>query len=96
MYQGHLADGSGIQKHSAGGLYPFVVFAKASNSVISYGVLSPDGTKAICGTCDAAIAHAERLLEARSRPHSTLTPEPQRFGCNLPRRSARRGSQLTA
>lgn len=26
MYQGHMNDGSSIQKHSAGPLYPFVVY----------------------------------------------------------------------
>lgn len=27
-YQGHLADGSSVQKHSAGPLYPFIVFVR--------------------------------------------------------------------
>jgi len=27
-YAGHLGDGSGVQAHSAGGLYPYVIFAK--------------------------------------------------------------------
>jgi hypothetical protein len=26
QYQGHLSDGSSVQKHSAGGIYPFVPF----------------------------------------------------------------------
>ena len=29
-YQGHLSDGSSIQKHSAGGVFPFVLIAKES------------------------------------------------------------------
>jgi hypothetical protein len=96
MYQGHHSDGSGIQNHSVGALYPFVIYAKASNHVISYGVLSPDGTKTLCGSYDKAVARAEVMLAVRSRPHSTLTPEPQRFGFNLARLHGLRGSQPTA
>lgn len=39
MYQGHLSDGSSIQRHSAGPAYPFVVMVKGK----TVGVLHPDG-----------------------------------------------------
>ncbi len=42
-YQGHLNDGSSVQKHSAGGLYPYVIFAKDTPSGLRYGVLCPSG-----------------------------------------------------
>ena len=29
MYAGHLPDGSSVQKHSAGGLYPYVIYLLA-------------------------------------------------------------------
>lgn len=44
-YQGHLSDGSGIQKHSAGGLYPFVLFVKDTPSGLRYGIIDPDGSE---------------------------------------------------
>lgn len=43
MYQGHLSDGSSIQKHSAGGIFPYIVFAKQSVDKLLWGVLSPNG-----------------------------------------------------
>lgn len=42
-YQGHCADGSSVQKHSAGGIYPYIVFAKDTPRGIRYGLLCPDG-----------------------------------------------------
>lgn len=38
-YQGHLPDGSGIQRHSAGGLYPCVIYQHQCGSVRKHGVL---------------------------------------------------------
>jgi hypothetical protein len=32
VYQGHLADGSSVQKHSAGPVYPFIVFAREGDA----------------------------------------------------------------
>jgi len=40
-YQGHLADGSSVQKHSAGPLYPYVIFAQETVRGIEYGVIGP-------------------------------------------------------
>ena len=42
-YPGHLTDGSSVQKHSAGGLYPYIIFAKDTPYGLRYGVLSPNG-----------------------------------------------------
>lgn len=63
--QGHLADGSSVQKHSAGGLYPCVVYAQESPTGLVYGVISPydqDGT--LAGSYDDAVVLAEGVLQA--------------------------------
>ena len=49
-YQGHHTDGSSIQKHSAGGAYPFVLVlrdSKQPGSKFDWGVIGPgiDGIK---------------------------------------------------
>ena len=36
-YQGHLADGSSVQKHSVGSLYPCVLFKKYG----MFGIITP-------------------------------------------------------
>lgn len=41
MYQGHHPDGSGVQKHSAGATYPFVVVATNDGA----HVMQPDGKR---------------------------------------------------
>lgn len=38
MYQGHMNDGSSIQKHSAGHHFPFVVYAKQCLHKLNWGV----------------------------------------------------------
>lgn len=42
-YQGHLSDGSSIQKHSAGGLYPYILVARSvdADAPTQWGVQSP-------------------------------------------------------
>lgn len=35
MYQGHLNDGSSVQKHSAGGLYPYIIYAKQCGDALA-------------------------------------------------------------
>jgi hypothetical protein len=40
MYQGHLADGSSVLRHSAGAHYPFIVVTVGD----SPSVMHPDGT----------------------------------------------------
>ena len=63
-YQGHLADGSSVQKHSAGGLYPYVIYAKQQGDVLRWGYIAPDGSDHLVAdsyddACDAAIAHRD-------------------------------------
>jgi hypothetical protein len=41
-YQGHLPDGSSIQRHSAGGLYPLVVVHR-DNPALPVGMMVPSG-----------------------------------------------------
>lgn len=40
-YQGHLADGSSVQKHSAGPVYPYVVYGRTINGEMHWEVLGP-------------------------------------------------------
>lgn len=44
-YQGHLPDGSGIQAHSAGGLYPCVLVAHETAGGLRWSVILPRGTQ---------------------------------------------------
>jgi hypothetical protein len=37
----HLGDGSSVQKHSAGELYPWIVYAQQKDDAVHYGVMSP-------------------------------------------------------
>lgn len=37
----HLGDGSSVQKHSAGELYPWIVYAQQKDDAVHYGVISP-------------------------------------------------------
>ena len=44
-YQGHHADGSSIQKHSAGGAYPYVLVLRDSRrpgAKFDWGVIGPE------------------------------------------------------
>lgn len=41
QYLGHHSDGSSIQAHSVGGLYPFVIVAKQFDDGLGWGVLRP-------------------------------------------------------
>lgn len=74
-YQGHLPDGSGIQKHSAGGIYPYVLVAQESPLGLLWGVLQPGDEEPRlwwtstpgCKAYDAAAAEAERLIDARTK-----------------------------
>ena len=42
MYEGHLPDGSSVQRHSAGPLYPYVIAARQHGSALEWGVTGPD------------------------------------------------------
>lgn len=64
-YQGHASDGSSVQKHSCGGLYPYVIFAQESINGIAYGVIGPKKPHGILvGTYPSAVAHAVKLKAA--------------------------------
>lgn len=41
MYQGHLADGSSVQRHSAGPVYPFVVYGRTVAGEMHWEVQGP-------------------------------------------------------
>lgn len=55
-YQGHLNDGSSVQKHSAGGLYPCVIYAQETPTGLQYGIITPHDQK---GTLHGTHAAAE-------------------------------------
>lgn len=77
-YQGHLPDGSSVQKHSAGSSYPFIVFGQETERGLRFGVMGPapaasksrDGTVNIVNpvaSCEQACAMADRLAAAYHR-----------------------------
>jgi hypothetical protein len=61
MYQGHCTDGSSVQKHSAGGLYPYIIFAKQCGDKLRYGVIAPNGDEVLLSTHDFAVQFALTL-----------------------------------
>jgi len=66
MYQGHLADGSSVQKHSAGGLYPFVLYAQETEDRgLAWGFISPTGfDSGPTFSYDTAVMVAEKMKAA--------------------------------
>lgn len=61
-YLGHLPDGSSVQRHSAGGAYPFVVFARENDGrALLWGVLGPgiDGELTFADYDDATTVAAQ-------------------------------------
>jgi hypothetical protein len=65
MYQGHLNDGSSVQKHSAGGIYPLIV-GKYERAIKPWFVMSPDGSETYCDTGVQAYDTAESMLNLRT------------------------------
>jgi hypothetical protein len=63
MYMGHLNDGSSVQKHSAGGLYPYVIYARQKGAALSYGVLTPEGEEFDVGLHSTAVQLALNMKE---------------------------------
>lgn len=61
---GHHADGSSIQKHSAGGFYPFVL-GKQEGHPQPWFVLSPEGATARFTACSGAIKYASAAVACR-------------------------------
>ncbi len=71
-YEGHLPDGSGIQAHSAGGLYPFVLVWRDkrngpdTHGKYDVGVIGPTNQDPIwCPCSDHAIRLAETIKECK-------------------------------
>lgn len=95
MYQGHLPDGSSVQRHSAGGLYPFVIYARQRAERLVYGYIDPrDGSHNLVGSHDEAVAEVEKLIAQRAEPVQTGllacdTPVPEQQGNDWLRRARR-------
>jgi len=53
QYQGHHSDGSGVQKHSAGAHYPYVI-GKFEKPELAWFVMAPNGALAEFQTGAAA------------------------------------------
>ena len=62
-YQGHLNDGSSVQKHSAGGLYPYIIYSQDVDGVLNHGVLTPEGDWILVGFHDTAVQLALDMKE---------------------------------
>lgn len=72
-YQGHLADGSSVQKHSAGGLYPFVLYAQETARGLAWGFIGPSGLDSgPTFSYDTAVLVAEKVKAARERRQAAL------------------------
>jgi len=72
MYQGHLPDGSSIQRHSAGSHYPFIVVGRESEFGLLWGVQAPNEANPAFwesgpGACARAFETAEALANDRTR-----------------------------
>jgi hypothetical protein len=66
MYQGHMQDGSSIQRHSAGDLYPWVIYAQGADE-ISYGYINPDdGISTLVGGFEQTLTLVNALARIRS------------------------------
>jgi hypothetical protein len=66
-YQGHLDDGSSVQKHSAGPLYPCVIYAQETPRGLQWGVISPRHQEGVLvGAHAAAVAYAELANQLRT------------------------------
>lgn len=59
MYQGHLNDGSSIQKHSAGGIYPCVLYVQEREGTRYWGIITPKNQHGtLFASYDDAVAYA--------------------------------------
>lgn len=65
-YQGHLSDGSSVQRHSAGGLYPYVMFAQQTEGGLKWGFIHPNGLEfPACTSYDRAAEIAAKCKGRR-------------------------------
>lgn len=69
MYQGHLSDGSSVQRHSAGPLYPAVIGVQERDfgATRSWFVIYPGKEEQDFPTSDEAVAYAVKCNEERKR-----------------------------
>lgn len=68
VYQGHIGDGSSVQKHPAGPLYPCVVFAQETPQGLQWGVITPQCQEGkIIGTEREAVNIARVWLKVHNR-----------------------------
>ena len=88
MYLGHHPDGSGVQLHSAGGLYPYVIAlrerynSETDSFVRTYEVTGP-AAEYECPTWDEAVAFAEARRDEwkeRNKPVKVERPAPRQPG----------------
>lgn len=75
-YQGHLPDGSSVQKHSAGSCYPFIVYGQETPKGLKFGIINPKGTTVgPVFNAEQACAVADRCAEAyRARQRKAAVP----------------------
>lgn len=78
--QGHHQDGSGVQKHSAGGIYPYVLGVREREVTFGWGADGPVKYKKLswfligghlvddlpCASYDAAVAAAQAFNKLRA------------------------------
>lgn len=68
MYQGHHPDGSSVQRHSAGDLYPYVVACKQQGDSLAWFLIGPglpDRGSGVFEHSEEAVYAARRLLAVR-------------------------------
>lgn len=63
MYQGHLSDGSSVQRHSAGSNYPYVV-GKQEGRLLPWFVLAPSGFSMPFRTAEKAFTFANAAAKS--------------------------------
>ncbi len=70
MYQGHMNDGSSIQKHSAGPLYPFVVYETHDGRT---HVMHPCGLAVLVASREDATSFVQGARCCAELEHVSLT-----------------------
>lgn len=77
MYQGHLPDGSSVQRHSAGALYPYVIICRGGGE-LSWGFIGPDTDGEVwCCSSEAAYSVAGEFKRRRDARSAAARPAPQ-------------------
>lgn len=73
-YDGHLSDGSSVQKHSAGPLYPCVIYQQETPDGLKSGIITPGcQTGQLIGTYTEAVEAAQRYNQAAKNLASKQT-----------------------